>query len=395
MEICIPGRDYMEGGVEILLNDCMNLKRKFGEKNMTAISILKNVAALYPPLSASGCGLHAPVAIVVEDWRMAETVCEELRGFGDRTMVGINAKRSEVCEHLLNAEYEFVPFSCLQKHERNTENLSLLCEAMSSKMVCGKKFSKFIAVFFVGGIPPELASFFAGKVLLEKPKASGRIFVDGEKTVRDFFVMYLKHMPEIQKKIDAITNRRECENAFLSASIEITHILLHHEAADDPRKSAVLGFWKIYENSLLENWNIITDYAEWFERLREEFFKNKAEIFDVQNRETKSEGAVIPTDKTLIYDKKYYYITKTMFSKAAEKFKHYVSMTELKNALAQAGILSREGRERVYYTVKVTSMVQDRIYDIGRRMRIQREWMDKPGELTWAEQINQGRRKEA
>lgn len=73
---------------------------------------------------------------------------------------------------------------------------------------------------------------------------------------------------------------------------------------------------------------------------------------------------------------------------------YYVGQCEMKNALAEAGILVGEGVNRKYFSVKLLISTPEGIRVIGRRMRIRREWMDRPGELTWVEQIELRRGKE-
>ena len=154
--------------------------------------------------------------------------------------------------------------------------------------------------------------------------------------------------------------------------------------------------FNVYVDSMKNGWNIKNDYSNWTDKLRELILEEGKKLTGVEDRTRVSDGNedYALTENKLFFDGKYYYITEYMFETACANLSYYVGSCEMKNALAEAGILIGEGASRKYYSVKLPISTPEGIRVIGRRMRIRREWLDRPGELSWAEQIRMRRRKQ-
>ncbi|MDE6214804.1 MAG: hypothetical protein K2M70_15235 [Lachnospiraceae bacterium] len=129
------------------------------------------------------------------------------------------------------------------------------------------------------------------------------------------------------------------------------------------------------------------DYQEWIDKLRELICAQERMYFSSADRNKTFAGCHTITNDILFYDKKYYYITEDVFEMACSSLSCYIGRCELKHALVEAGILVGEGVGRKYFSVKLLISTPEGLKVIGRRMRIIREWLDRPGELAWHEKI--------
>ena len=239
-------------------------------------------------------------------------------------------------------------------------------------------------------MPLEIADLLAGKIVFEGIRKGGKseFRVEENKKMIELFSDYV---PCIQEKLGNILNNNNRENTFLEACREIALIFLNLEEKKSEEQH-VIRMFGIYVDAIKNAWNIKNNYSDWIDKLRELILKQGKNHTAVEDRTRASEGSqnCILTEKKLFFDEKYYYITESMFALACTNLNHYVGTCEMKNALAEAGILV-EGINRKYFSVKLSISTPEGIKIIGRRMRILREWIDRPGELSWAEQITSRR----
>lgn len=375
-----------------MLNCYSDLIQNFGEKNAAKIFMLKIGVRFYPILRAERSGLRAPIGIVVEDEEMIEPIVQELRSFSNPIMLSLSERRKDFIEKVNDSEYELVTALCKMSNSNNRENAIYLNEIMTSGCADKNVFNKLAVIFFIGGVPLEVSDILSGKIVFEGRGKSGEFEFQEEQT-RGLLEMFSDYWSCIQEKLDGILNDKNRENIFLEACREIALLFLNLEA-ERPEEQRAVRMFGVHVNVMKNNWDIKNDYSEWVEKLKEKILEEGKKLTSAEDRTKAIEGDYGLTERRLYYDEKYYYITESMFALACNSLSYYVGQCEMKNALAEEGNLVGEGVNRKYFSVKVPISTPNGIRVIGRRMRIRREWMDSPGELTWAEQIKLRRGKE-
>lgn len=378
----------------IMLKKYSELVQNFGEKNAVNLFILQVGVRFYPILRAEGFVLRAPIGVVVENEEMIEPIVEELCGFAEPGIISLSERQKEFVYKIEETEYELVTTLCKIPSPNNRENALFLNEIMISGYAEKRMFRKLPLIFFIGGVPLEMADLLSGKVVFEGRRKGGKSEFQVEQ-IRKLIKLFSDYWPCIQEKLNGILNDKNRENIFLEACREIAMIFLHFEAKKS-QEQRVVRMLDVYVNTMKNNWDIINDYSDWTAKLRELILEEGKKITDAEDRTRVSEENhnYVLTANKLFFDEKYYYITERMFALACANLGYYVGSCEMKNALAEAGILVEEGVNRKYFSVKLLISTPSGARVIGRRMRIRREWLDRPGELTWAEQIRMRRRKQ-
>lgn len=375
-----------------MLKKYSDLLHIFGEENAAKVFVLKIGALFYPILRAEGFGLRAPVGIVVEDEEMIDLIVEELRGFSKPTMISLSERRKDFIDKVNGSEYELVTVLYKISSTHNRENAFYLNEIMTSGYADKRVFNKLPIVFFIGGIPSEVTDFLTGKIMFDGRINGGSSEFQLEQ-VSELLVLFGDYWTSIQEKMNDILADKNRRNVFLEACREIALIYIKAEAkaTDDQR---VIRMFGMHVDAIKNSWDVKNDYFDWIDKLRELMREEGQKLTAAENRNKIIEWDYKLSENRLLFDEKYYYITEHMFAFACSSLSYYVGQCEMKNALAEAGILVGEGVNRKYFSVKVPISTPNGIRVIGRRMRIRREWMDRPGELTWAEQIKLRRGKE-
>lgn len=394
MVLCVSKGHYLEGGTGIMLKRYTELIENFSEANAAKIFALQVGVRFYPILKMEGFGLQAPLGVVVENDEMIEPIVRELCGFAEPRMISLCERRKEFANKIREIEYELVAVLCKMPSQNNRENASFLNDIMVSGYGDKRVFRKLPMIFFIGGVPLEMADYLAGKIVFEGTRKGGRSEFQVEEN-KKMIQLFSDYLPCIQEKFDGIMNDKNRGNVFLEACREIALIFLNLEAKKS-EEQRVIRMFGIYVDAINNAWNIKIDYSDWIEKLRELILKEGKNLTVAEDRTKASDGNqnYMLTEKKLFFDEKYYYITESMFALACSKLSYYVGTCEMKNALAEAGILVGEGINRKYFSVKLPISTPEGIKVIGRRMRILREWIDRPGELSWAEQITSRRGQE-
>lgn len=391
MVLCVSGGDYVEGGTGIMLRKYKELIENFGEENAAKIFVLQVGVRFSPILGAEGFGLQAPLGLVVENGEMIEPIIEELCGFAEPRKISLCERRTEFANKIREMEYELVPALCKMPSQNNRENALFLNEIMVSGYDGKKLFRKLPVIFFIGGVPLEMADLLAGKIVFEGIRKGGKSEFRVEEN-KKMIELFADRLPWIQEKLGDILHDKNRENVFLEACREIALIFLNLEAKKSEEQRVVLKL-EMFAKKINNEWNIKSDYSDWTDKLRELILKEGKNLTAVEDRtrvSNRNQNHIL-TENTLFFDEKYYYITENMFALACSKLSYYVGKCEMKNALSEAGILVGEGINRKYFSVKLPISTPEGIKVVGRRMRILREWIDRPGELSWAEQITSRR----
>lgn len=365
--------------------------KRFGEINATKILLLVIGVRFYPILSAVKLRLHAPIGVIVNSEEVIGWIVSELCGFAEPKIISLSEKLGDFKKNVNMSEYELLAVFCKNMNERNRENLSYLNDLMISKHSGNKAFCRLPIIFFVNGIPSELSDLLAGKIVVEGKVKGGEAECPYEVT-HILIDSFCRCWTAIQGKLGAILCGNFQESFFLAACKEISLFLLNDEVKEEEEHHMIRRFgWRA--DTAKDGWLIMSNYSEWIEHLRELIVEEGKKFAASADRMKEFTGNCATTLNILFFDKNYYYITESMFGMACIKLGCYVSKCEMKQALTEAGILIGEGRSRQYYSVKIPISTSNGIRVFERRMRIIREWIDRPGELAWYEQIEM-RRKE-
>lgn len=367
-----------------MLNYLEELRGIWGDEAVK-LFILKAGISAYPIIKANGGSLHAPLAVIVSNEKIAEDVLGELKGFGSMEIVPLELKKKEFEESLMNAEYEMIPIICSDKGKRSYDNLVTLKNAMLYEKINGRHFSPLPVVVCIGGVPNEFANLFSGQIIFEGENRISNL-ANSEEIVRKLLDILIANASEIQNMVKNLSGNDN--SLFLNSIEKVTEFVLH-QVSKMPMNIAeqMLEDMETVSKKVEMSWTPENDYSIWIELLREMIIKHEIDIYMTIDRNKASLAAMQMVNDSMIYDEKYYYITTNFFDEVCNDVP-YVGKLELKRALSDSGILIGEGAERSYYTVKVPVITAMGVQVVGRRLRLSRKWLDKPGELTWYEQIN-------
>lgn len=95
-----------------MLKHYLEMITNFGEKNAARVFTAECGTRAYPILDAEGLGLHAPMAVVVEDEEMIGQITRAWCGFATPKIVSLSEKSMIFKKEISEAEYELVAVLC-------------------------------------------------------------------------------------------------------------------------------------------------------------------------------------------------------------------------------------------------------------------------------------------
>lgn len=347
--------------------------------------------SMYPILATVGGEINAPIAIIVENEDVTKTVFRELSGYNSPQVVSLGMSKKEFEKCVASASYELFPILCNGISDHNYINLEILKNTMISKKIKGKLFNSLPVIAFCGVIPSELAGSLAGKIHVKGKKVMKET-INNEKVTRKIIKSLMDNWSTIEHKVRNLNWEGGDNFHFMKFAEEACKVFFEREKEMNPELySKLIKDIEKAMKDLETGWEIASNYEAWIELLQERIFKETKFIFRIINRKKASRGEILLLDRYPIFDSQYYYFTTDFFDKICSDIL-YVEKSELKKALCAAGILVGEGNDRSYYSVKVPVTTNAGVIVTSRRLRIKRNWLDLPGELTWQEKIEMKRR---
>ncbi len=342
-------------------------------------------------LDSYGMGLNAPLAICVESEKTAKEIFDIFSGFGSSEMIPLDLPKREF-DLKVKDDYELLPVICDSKSRRNRENLESLKHAMTLKTLHGKQFYCLPVIAFCGGIPRDLTDYLSGKCVIIGEKPVNAI-ANREERVRNMVELVLDNLALIEHELQNLEKNNANEYFFRGAG-EICKILVKQaEGVNTDMKSELIRNIERTVKDLEEGWEIVNNYVECIDLLRDIIMEKAKYIFGIVNRKAVSYSDEVTLERNPIYDENYYYLTPEFFDDICKKVP-CIGTLELKRAMYDAGILVGEGVNRIYFEVKVPIKTASGVKITKRRLRIARSWLDLPGELSWKEKIElEGREK--
>lgn len=357
-------------------------------KDATKLFALKCAAAFYPYVLADGYKLNRPLALVLGKELIVDDIVHEISGFGAAKMVPLDLPQKQFGKEMANVEFEVMPILFGNRTDRCKDNLITLSHAMISGEFEEKLFRILPIVIFVDGIPNEFVDLLSGKIFIEGKKKIGK-YASNDQTVRELIRTLIKMGPIMKYKLKQ--SILEESFPFIGMMGKVSVLMLENSQDEDVdgRNLAVKNVEKAVQEMAVQ-WEIPSDYHPWIELLRKLLFEATDEIYQTVKSDDVSNIPRSISNECLIYDKKYYFISSDFFDTVCKKLS-YVTPLEMKRMLHDAGILICEGRQRLYFEVKVPYLKGDKVDASVRRMRLVRSWLDLPGELTWYEKIENSR----
>lgn len=378
----------------------LRIQEKIGGEAAWKILLLKSMIFYYRLLNAWRLHIFLPVAIIVNDDRMQDVIMDEVRTCLPATISATDMSESAVDELLKRHNSDCI----MVKHvkSRNTKNcLQRLAEISEAGRMIGKNgeeilFSDIVLVFFKDGIPLEYNEFFSGKVVFKE-----NVLNLGDKGVHfsnDTFWQkaisgIVQDWPLLRYQIEEMQRNssfqiQEAPEMWVFRGTEIFLLDLMEKSSMLPdEREYIQAEIKKARDQIEEEWFIDAQTGEWETVACKYIFKYAKQIPDILNIEALADKDVDKIGKLPMYDQKNYYLPTSLFDEVFASIYAVVGIRQIKEILANKGILKAEGNVRRYYTVHVPILTSGGQVFNPRMIVLVREKIDIPGHLTWLDAV--------
>lgn len=363
-----------------------DLGNRFDSTNLTKILLVKTGLTLYPLLNSIGIHFTEPIGLVADSSVQLQQIHIELAGFSNQDYTSLSMSKNELKALYHDNEYElfYADYYKGKTCDENLQYLRAMCQSEKSRHCIS-------IIGFCGFMPNESIDNLAGTLVIQ----SKSNMLTGKTEFRDAFTYSLIEF--IEKNQNSIFReiRRQTENT--NYTLEGSTEYLFFQASAITLK-LLLEDLKLTENILpkIENTvNMLTadfgsleyDSQETGNQFRRMLFNAVKDIPKIIDREKVPSEDIENLDKLPLYDSKYYYIPKALLREICNPWTETINFTGIKNLLKSAGLIVAQGSKRKYFTVKIQAVaVYGNMIEI-RAVKIPREKIDQPVQLSWAEVI--------
>lgn len=363
----------------------VSLKRDFGEQAAAVLVVVQASAFCCSLICRNGIRLHFPVAVVVESVEQMEQISSTIAVFSSRVN-SLNATPKEFTKAILDGHDEVLWFH-YAKGRYSEQNFERLLTACNTGEICEEPFEAVAVIFFTHWIPVEYSDNFS---LIINPKYKFFIHNMAEKiayldVLEEFILKKFCFIMEDFFRIDQSQSQEVMQDdRFWQCGIRLLNYIFSTDEEGAELK-AILDFDHSCRLAAeaAENYDLVNQLPEMFKEAAIQFCpKIRAMVAK------KDAGRIMPENRQELplFDEDFYYFPEGVFRKICEPLFTFCPMNQIKAALEAAGILSSQGRGRIYRTVKIRVDGSD---DSPRYIKLQRCFMDGPeGELTFEERIN-------
>lgn len=347
---------------------------------------------VYPLLCSKGIHFTEPIGLVADSSAQLGQIYDELAGFTNarEAYASLDMKKTELEALYRNNEYElfYVDYYGGKKCEENLRYFRTLCHSPKSERCIS-------LVGFCGFVPPESINCLAGILYIQAPTVNHS--PAGQQNLRHEFTSFLLHYAEknqtlIFREIErqmAYDDYRQNEGnmgyRFFTAANALFKLLL--EDLKCQKRTFQMSLDDVIQklSSEFEFEDIdSSDIKKLFHRM---LFNAAKDIPKIIDREKVPSEDIENLDKLPLYDRNYYYIPEIMLREICKPWTETISFTRIKNLLKSAGLIVAQGGKREYFTVKVQAVVVYGNIIKTRAVKIPRENIDQPVQLSWAEVI--------
>lgn len=358
--------------------------------------IIKVAIGLYPILEELGLGTNGPIALITETGKEAEMILQDLNGLGPFTLHTTLCPQKELAKILREAEYELLSFLHTkgEKSLTNIHYLQISSQCRYTETVA--ETPKIIIVAFCGAIPQEAKEFMSGKLMFQTQRQAivferhyQEIFIKAviEYASRNFSALKLelRRWGEEDGYRDLVRKYSGAE--VFGAAERVLELMIEEGGWSNEKREEVIICCRNALDHILEQWDIEETNMAWVDLIYREFYRYVPEIPGILDRNEVPGKAANCVGLYPMYDEKYYYLPELLFQKICTPFLSEIGLREIKNMLAELGILVGEGVQRSYHTIKIPVATEYGAILKPRCIRIIRAWLDSSAQLSWQEQI--------
>lgn len=171
------------------------------------------------------------------------------------------------------------------------------------------------------------------------------------------------------------------------AAEKVLELMIKKNGRSNEKSEEVIKSCRSALGHILEEWEIEETNMAWIELIYREFYRYVPEIPGILDRNEVPGKATNFVGIYPMYDEKYCYLPELLFQKICTPFLSVIGLREIKNMLAELGILVGEGVQRSYHTIKIPVATEYGAILKPRCIRIMRAWLDSAAQLNWQELI--------
>lgn len=365
------------------------LEKEFNEDGIK-ILLLTILASVYPLLAKLGYFFKAPLMIQVNSDRCIFPLAEILRGFNKLNLMPLSAQPLKIRKYLNDFNYGSILFSFGENRYTNENLMEIVssCEKISEDI----SENSLKIVLSEKSIPQKYKDKFAGFLYVNNiPAIKENFHKYSLDFIRELISFSVSHVREIQYGNQNDLTYFDEDEQIINIVVKI--LRLYFKTLD--MSQSEMEEWEKRINDgvkkIKDKWENIDDPEIYKDIFCKALYDMSGEFFDVIDRRNKVPSACIENIKnSLLYDKKYYYISNDFFIKICKSVNES-EINYFKEQLANADIIVCEGRNRNYYTIKINVVTESNI-EKYKMIKIIREKIDNEYGLSLKEEIK--RRKE-
>ncbi len=137
---------------------------------------------------------------------------------------------------------------------------------------------------------------------------------------------------------------------------------------------------------IIKEWDMEQVSGDWCEIFRNQMFAAVKDIPGILNKGNLKKEDVESRQEWPLCDETFYYIPEELFRRICSGIKA-TDASQVKQILAAQGVIRAEGKQRLYYTIKVNLVTAEHDIYSPRMIWIYRDKVDLPGRMTWEDRI--------
>ncbi len=354
----------------------------FGSEALTVL-LLKTVSVLYPALASIGISFWAPLMVVVQNEQQAHMLLTVLQGYGLPTVTTLAEKPKGIRKILEDIPYGLAIFRYASGRYL-AENLEQLAQK-AAEMDVSIPLKPLIIIIAVGGLPPVRCM----------DKLAGTIYLRGENYVDCRYVELLEierpfilHWLEIgwQKSVLQTGEPLDVFRIAVDFLVDFFRSSRCGETEVEGLKEALNERLHTIETV----WDTSGDPDEYAQAFCNALFGAIDWLPKPILDRRKVEGVAVEELHLRVYfDRSCYYLPQPIFEKMCESLVGDAGIEQLKGLLVDAELLISEkgANGRNYFAPKVEIVTAMGYRERVRMIRLARDKVDRPGELSFKELI--------
>lgn len=316
----------------------------------TSLLIVECAAFTYSVLRMWGCRLHYPIAVVADNLEAADELAGKL-GIFQTKVLSTNLPPIE----FRRALQSFHDDVCVLSHTNGrytAENLEMLESVAASGGTEDFELCMPVLLVFQKVIPQEYQGLCSIAIQIGQADFS-RLKRSEIESILDSLKNYiLKKTQIVEYEIGQRSERfwEGKDSRFWSAAVNMLgQVFALEENVDKDRLKNHLCAAIQEAYSLAESYQFNSQIPGLFRELLDQSIPEICKLLPEARAKEYSEQDM---QCLVLYDSAHYFLPEILFAKICEPLNTVCTVNQIKNVLADAGILCTQGQGRVYYTIK-------------------------------------------